>query len=63
MDRSSFVVQDLKEERSDVLSEYFEFGVGLFSVNQLQVVEGVGEFCHNLLRSHAAPAKMARLLS
>ena len=63
MDRSCFILRDLKEERSDGLSKSGEVGVGRFSVNWLEAVEGVGEFRHNLFGSHAAPAKMARLLS
>ena len=60
MDRSRFVVRDLEEEMSDGLSNSCEVGVGQLSVDRLEVVEGVSEFCHNLLGSHAAPTKMAR---
>ena len=60
MDCARFVVRDLKEERSDGLSKSCEIEVGRFSVDRLEFVEGVGEFRHNLFRSHAAPAKMAR---
>ena len=63
MDRYRFVIRDLKEERSDVLSNYCEIGVGRLSDDRLKVVGGVGKFCHNLLRSRAAPAKMVRPLS
>ena len=63
VDRSRFVVRDLEEERSYGLSKSCEVGIGRLSVNRIKVFEGVGEFCHNLLRSHAAPAKMARPLS
>ena len=60
MDRSRFVVRDLKEERSDVISKSCEFGVGQLSIDRLEVVERVGKFRPNLLGIHAAPAKMAR---
>ena len=60
MDRSRFVVRDLKEERSDGLSKSREVGVGRLSVDRIEVVEGVGGFCHNILRSHAVTAKMVR---
>ena len=63
VDRSCFVVRDLKEGRSDGLSASSEVRVGRLSANWLEVVKGVGEFCHNLLGSHAAPAKIARPLS
>ena len=52
-----------KEERSDVLSNYCEVGVGRLNVDRLRVVERVGEFLHNLLGSRAVLAKMARLFS
>ena len=62
VDRSCFVVRDLEEERSDGLSKSCEVGVGRLSGDQLEIVEGVGEFCHNPLRRHGA-LKMARPLS
>ena len=63
VDRSSCVIRDLKEERSDGLSKSREVGVGRLSVDWLEVVEGVGEFSQNLVGSHAAPAKIAVPLS
>ena len=60
VDRSRFVIRDLKEERSDGLSKSREVGVVRLSIDGLKVVEGVGEFRHNLLRSHHALSKMAR---
>ena len=63
MDRSPFVVQDLKEERSNGLSKSREVIFGRLSVDRIEVFEGVGEFRHNLLGSHSAPANMARPLS
>ena len=63
MDRSRFVVRDLEEERSDGLSKSCEVGVRRLSEDRREVVEGVGEFCHNILRSHAAPVKMVQLSS
>ena len=59
VDRSRFVIRDLKEERSDGLSKSREVGVGRLSVDGLEVIEGVGEFRHNLLGSHADPEKIA----
>ena len=59
VDRTRFVIQDLKEEKSDGLSKSREVGVGRLSVDGLKVVKGVGEFCHNLFGGYAAPAKMA----
>ena len=59
MDRSRFVIRDLKEERSDGLSKSREVGVGRLSVDGLEIIEGVGEFRHNLLGSHADPEKIA----
>ena len=44
VDRSHLVVRDLKKERRDGLSKSCEVGVGRLSVNQLEVVKGVGEF-------------------
>ena len=55
VNRSRFVVRDLEEERSDGLSKSCQVGVGQLSDNRLEVVEGVGEFCHNLLWRHGAP--------
>ena len=55
MNRSCFVVRDMKEERSDGLSKYCEVGVGRLSDDRLEVFEGVGEFRHDLLRRHSAP--------
>ena len=63
VDRSRFVIQDLKEERSDVLSKSRVVGVRRLSVDGIEVVKGVGKFRHNLYRSNAAPAKMAGSLS
>ena len=59
VDRYRFVVQDLEEERSDGLLKSCEVGIGLLSNDWLEVVKGVGEFCHNLLGRHGAP-KIAR---
>ena len=58
VDRSRFVIRYLKEERSDGLSKSREVGVGRLSVDGIKIVEGVGEFRHNLFGSHFAPAKM-----
>ena len=60
MDRSRFVVRDLKEERSDGLSKSCEVVVGGLSVDWFEVVEGVGKIRQNLFGSHAALPKMAR---
>ena len=59
VDRSRFVLEDLKEERSDVLSKSCEVIVRRVSADGLKVVEGEGKFRHNLLGSHAPPEKMA----
>ena len=55
VDRSRFVVQDMEEVRSDILSKSCEVGVD----DWLGVVEGVGKFRHNFLGCHGA-LKMAR---
>ena len=60
VDRSRFVIRDLKEERNYGLSKSCEVGVGRLSVNGLEVVEGVGEFRHNILGSNAAPEKVVK---
>ena len=62
MNRARFVVRDLEEEMSDVLSKSCEVRVGQLSDDRLEFVEGVGEFCHDLLGRHSA-LKMARPLS
>ena len=62
VNRSRLVVWDLEEERSDGLSKYCKLGVGWVSDDWLEVVEGVGEFRHNLLGRHGV-SKMARPLS
>ena len=62
VNRARFVVRDLEEERSYGLSKSCEVGVRCLSNDQIEVVEGVGEFCHDLLGRHSAP-KMARPLS
>ena len=59
VDRSRFVIGDLKEETSNGLSKSREVGVGWLSIDGIEVVEGVGGFFHNLLGSHTVPAKMA----
>ena len=59
MDRAHFVVRDLEEEGSDDLSKSYKVGVGRLSDDRIEVVEGVGEFRHDLLGRHSAP-KMAR---
>ena len=59
VNRSCFVVRDLEEERSDGLYKSCEVGFGRLSNDRLEVVEGVGEFSHDLLRRHGAP-KTAR---
>ena len=42
VDRSCFIIQDLKEERNDGLSKSCEVGFGRFSVDGIEVFEGVG---------------------
>ena len=44
VDRSRFVIRDLKEERSDGLSKSREVGVGRLSVDGIEVVDGVSKF-------------------
>ena len=44
VERSRFVLRDLKEERSNGLSKSRDDGVKRLSFNQLEVIEGVGEF-------------------
>ena len=55
---SRFVVRDLEEERSNGLLKSCEVGVRQLSNDRLEVVDGVGEFRHNLLSHHSVP-KMA----
>ena len=59
VDGSRFVIWYLEEKRSDGLSKSREVGIGQLSVDGLEVIEGMRKFRHNLLWSHAAPAKMA----
>ena len=59
VDRARFVIRDLEEEGGDGLSKSCKVGFGRFSDNRLEVVEGVGEFRHDLLGHHSAP-KIAR---
>ena len=52
MHGSRFVVRDLKEERRHDLPDSCEVGVGRLSVNRLELIELIGEFCHDFLGHH-----------
>ena len=54
-----FVIQDLQQEKRDGLPKSCQVGIGRLSVNWIEVIESVREFCHDLFWSHAAPSKMA----
>ena len=66
VDCACFVIRDLKKERSDGLSDSCKVGVGRLSIDRLEVVKGMQEFCQNLFGSHStlemAPCRRLRSL-
>ena len=59
MHRARFVIQDLEKEGRDDLPDSCKVGVGQLSGDRLKLIEGMGEFCHDIFGRHSA-SKMVR---
>ena len=54
MHRARFVIRDLEKEGRDDLPDSCEVGVGRLLGDRLELLEGMGEFCHNLFGRHCS---------
>ena len=58
MDCTRFVIRDMQQERHAGLPKSCQVGIGRYSGDQIEVIERVRKFRHDLFWSHPDPAKM-----